>query len=264
MPELQLIVAAAVIASVTGAAAQLTLISVPDEIQLGRDAQREMRKKVPHIDGAVQTYIAGIGRRLAAHANGPRYPYSFSIANDRRINAFALPGGPVWINRGAIEAAVNESQIAGVLAHEIAHTAQRHAAQQISNGAIANELLGFLGAVLGNAGGAATAETGARVLAGGYMLKFSRADEMEADSIGMDIVRRAGWDARGMLEFMQMLRSRAGRDPSSVETFLSSHPAPAERIERIRADLRRVRPGGQKDSAEFHGARHTLAAIPRT
>lgn len=263
MIRTQLTIAALVTASATGVAAQLALISVADEIQLGRDAQREMRKKVPHIDGAVQTYIAGVGRRLAAHANGPRYPYSFSIANDRRINAFALPGGPVWIDRGAIEAATDESQVAGVLAHEVAHIAQRHAAQQISNGAIANGLLGLLGAVLGNVGGAATAENGARVLAGGYMLKFSRADEMEADSIGMDIVRRAGWDARGMLDFMQMLRARAGRDPSSVETFLSSHPAPAERVERFRAGLRRVRPGGQRDRAEFHVARHTLAAIPR-
>jgi beta-barrel assembly-enhancing protease len=263
MIRTQLTIAALVVASATGVAAQLALISVADEIQLGRDAQREMRKKVPHIDGAVQTYIAGIGRRLAAHADGPRYPYSFSIANDRRINAFALPGGPVWIDRGAIEAATNEAQVAGVLAHEVAHIAQRHAAQQISNGAIANGLLGLLGAVLGNAGGAATAETGARVLAGGYMLKFSRADEMEADSVGMDIVRRAGWDARGMLDFMQMLRARAGRDPSSVETFLSSHPAPVERLERIRGDLRRARPGGQRDSADFHVARHTLAAIPR-
>ncbi len=262
MIRTQVTIAALVMASGTGLAAQLALISVADEIQLGRGAQREMRKKVPHIDGAVQIYIAGIGRRLAAHANGPRYPYSFSIANDRRINAFALPGGPVWIDRGAIEAATNESQVAGVLAHEVAHIAQRHAAQQISNGAIANGLFGLLGAVLGNAGGAAAAEAGARVLAGGYMLKFSRADEMEADSVGMDIARRAGWDARGMLDFMQMLRARGGRDPSSVETFLSSHPAPAERLERIRADLRRARPGGERDSADFHVARHTLAAIP--
>lgn len=262
MPMARSLLIAAVVASATTVlSAQLTLISVGDEIKLGREAQREARKQLPIIDGSVQDYVAGVGRQLAAHASGPRYPYSFSVANDRRINAFALPGGPVWINRGAIEAAANESQIAGVLAHEIAHVAERHAAQQISKGAIANGLLGLLGAVLGNSGGAQTAETGARILAGGFMLKFSRADEIDADRVGMDILRRAGWDAGGMLEFMRNLKARAGRDPSSVETFLSTHPAPAERVERLRSRLRRVPRGGRRDSAAFQSIRRTLARM---
>jgi predicted Zn-dependent protease len=244
------------------------LISVADEVKLGRQAQKEVKAEIPEVGGAAKAYVAAIGRRLAASARGPKYPYDFSIANYREINAFALPGGPVWVHRGAIQAAANESQLAGVLAHEIAHIAQRHAADQISKGIIANGLLGLLGAVLGNSGGARTAQTGAQILAGGYMMRFSRDDEREADRVGVDIMRRAGWDARGMLEFMQTLRAHAGRDPGSVEVFLSTHPSPADRVERLRAQLGGGR-GGRRDSAEFgriHAALARMAparAMPR-
>jgi predicted Zn-dependent protease len=242
--------------------ASLTLVSVSDEIKLGREAQRELRSQIPQVSGPVATYVASVGKRLSAHAEGPRYPYSFSVANYREINAFALPGGPVWINRGAIQAATNEAQLAGVLAHEVAHIGQRHAAQQISKGIIANGLLGLLGAVLGNTGGARTAQTGAQLLAGGYLMKFSRDDEREADRVGAEILQRAGWDPRGMLEFMQTLRRRAGGDASSVEVFLSTHPSPAERIEELRVQLRRAPHGGRRDSSQFHAALKALAKMP--
>lgn len=167
----------------------------------------------------------------------------------------------MWVHRGAIQAAKNEAQLASVLAHEVAHVARRHAADQISKGVIANGLLGLLGAVLGNTGGARTAQTGAQVLAGGYLMKFSRDDEREADSVGVEIMQRAGWDPRGMLEFMQILRQHAGRDPSSVEVFLSTHPSPQDRVDRLRAQLRRARAGGRRDSAQFQGVLATLARM---
>jgi predicted Zn-dependent protease len=116
--------------------------------------------------------------------------------------------------------------------------------------------------VLGNSGGARTAQTGAQVLAGGYMMKFSRDDEREADRVGVEIMRRAGWDARGMLEFMQTLRTHVGRDPASVEVFLSTHPSPADRIARLRAQLRSVRAGGVRDSAEFQRIHAALTHMP--
>jgi predicted Zn-dependent protease len=206
-------------------------------------------------DPALSTYVVQVGNQLAARARGPRYPYSFSIANYRELNAFALPGGPVWINRGILHAAANEAQLAGVLAHEIAHVAQRHAADQITKQLVANGFLGLLGAVLGNDPGAArTAQAGARILAGSYMLKFSRDDEREADAIGSQIMHRAGWDPRGMAEFMETLRREQGRDPGSVETFLSSHPAPGERAAALRRSLG-SRSTGRRDSAAFRTAK---------
>ena len=240
----------------------IQLISVADEIAIGKQAQAEVRKETPGLkDAAVQAYISRIGRRLAAQARGARYPYSFSIANYREINAFALPGGPVWVNRGAIEAAKNESQLAGVLAHEIAHISQRHSARQLSNAMVANLGLSLLGALLGNSGGAGAANIAARYVASGAFLEFSRDDEREADRVGAAIMARAGWDAHGMIELMQTIREQQRRDPSSVEVFFSNHPSPGDRIgglDRVVAKRRT----GTRDSAAFQTARGRLKKIP--
>jgi predicted Zn-dependent protease len=243
-------------------AAFVALISVNEEIALGRQAQQQVKAEVPQLtDRTVVTYVQSIGRRLTARAGGPKYPYSFSIADYREINAFALPGGPVWIHRGTISAAQNEAQLAGVLAHEVAHIAQRHAADQLTKGLVANGLLGLLGAVLGNAGSARAAQVAAQALAGGYMLKFSRDDEREADRVGARIMRQAGWDARQMVAFMEILRRQHGSDPGSVEVFLSSHPGPAERAELLRAELRGAS-GGRGDSDQFRRIRDRLRKMP--
>jgi predicted Zn-dependent protease len=238
---------------------QFQVISVSDEIQMGRQAQQEIRKQVPELrDREVQTYVAGIGRRLAARAGGPRYPYTFNVANYREINAFALPGGPVWVHRGAISAAANEAQLAAVLAHEIAHISRRHTADQMTNRLVANGFIGLLGAMLGNTGGAQTAQAGARVLAGGYMLRFSRDDEREADDAGAALMRRAGWDAREMIRILESL-AKQGRAPASIEVFLSSHPAPAERAQRLRG---RLPAGGTRDTARFRQIKTRLSKLP--
>jgi predicted Zn-dependent protease len=194
-------------------------------------------------------------------ASGPAYPYSFDVANYREINAFALPGGPVWVHRGAIAAATNESQIAGVLAHEIAHVAQRHAAGQMSKGLIANGLLGLLGAVVGNDRGGQIAQVAGGLAAQGYMLKFSRDDEREADEVGAAIMKRAGWSPLGMVEFMQILRAKSGSDPGAVQTFLSSHPAPGERVTRLQATVKKLGTGGTRDSQAFRTVKSRLKKL---
>lgn len=184
----------------------MELISVSDEIQIGKQTQQEVRRQVRELqDRDVRTYVTDIGRRLAARAGGPKYPYTFSVADHREINAFALPGGPVWIHRGAISAAANEAQLAAVLAHEISHISQRHAADRMTKNLVANGFIGLLGAMLGNTRGAQTAQAGARLLAGGYMLEFSRDDEREADSVGAALMRRACLDAREMIAFLETL-----------------------------------------------------------
>jgi predicted Zn-dependent protease len=93
-------------------------------------------------------------------------------------------------------------------------------------------------------------------------MKFSRDDEREADRVGLEILRRAGWDPRGLLEFMEMLRQQAGRDPGSVQVFLSTHPSPGERVQQLRAQLSRVKAAGRRDSAAFQRARAALAKMP--
>jgi predicted Zn-dependent protease len=253
--------AACTIAVAIVVSAQVRLLSVEDEIQIGRESQKEVRKQLPQLtDREVTSYVATIGRRLAARATGPRYPYSFTVANYREVNAFALPGGPVWIHRGAIAAAENEAQLAAILAHEIAHISERHAADRMTTQLVANGFIGLLGAMLGNGQSAQTAQIGARAMAGGYMLKFSREDERDADAVGAAIMRRAGWDAREMIRLMETLRKQEGRDPASFEVFLSSHPAPEERASRLRSSLRG---GGTKDSPKFRQIKARLAKLPR-
>lgn len=238
--------------------AQISLVSVQQEIEIGEQANAQVRKEMPELrDGQVTAYIRSIGQRLVRHAPGPKYPYSFSVVDYREINAFALPGGPIWIHRGVLHAATNESQVAGVLAHEVAHIGQRHAADQLTKGIMANLGLGLLGAVLGNGGGANAAQMAAAFLTNGVFLKFSRDDEREADRVGLQIMRRAGWDGRGMVELFEILQAEARRNPGSVEVFFSSHPSPQDRIARLQTEVGRGS-GGTRDTQQFQSIKTRL------
>ena len=245
-----------------GPLAELSIVSVEEEIAIGRQANAQIRQEVPELaDARTAAYIRDLGARLVRVASGPTYPYTFSVADYREINAFALPGGPIWIHRGVLHSASNESQVAGVLAHEVAHIAERHAAAQLSKGILANLGLGLLGAVLGNTGGADAAQAAAGLLTNGLFLKFSRDDERNADRVGLELLQRAGWDGRGMLELFEILQREARSNPSSVEVFFSSHPAPEDRVEALRADVAGV-PGGTRDSRRFQSVKARLLEMP--
>jgi len=249
-----------VLALGSGAAA-FTLVSVQQEVELGQQAQAEIDKQMPVLrDATLDRYIDNIGARLAASATGPKYPYSFGVVNYKELNAFALPGGPIYVHRGVIGAARTEAQLAGVMAHEVAHIAQRHAAKQISKGIVANGLLGLLGAVLDDGKGEAAARIGASVVAQSVFMKFSRDDEREADRIGAEIMDRAGWDPHGMAEFMQILQQEQQRSPSSVETFFSSHPSPAGRVRDLQGLV--ANRSGRRDSQEFQSMKGRLGSLP--
>jgi predicted Zn-dependent protease len=248
----------ALLLSASTAGAALNLISVRDEIALGQRAQQQVRRQVPELgDSRVTSYVRSLGRRIATRADGPRYPYSFHVANYREINAFALPGGPIWIHRGTIDAARTEAQLAGVIAHEVAHIANRHAGQQITKGSFANAGLGILDALIGNGTASQIARLGAGVAAQATMMKFSRDDEREADVKALQYMKRAGYDPRGMVEFLRVLRAQQGRDPGSVQTFFASHPAPAERIRRLEQEANRLA-GGRRTSQEFQHVQSRL------
>ena len=247
----------------SGSVAAFQLVSVRDEIQIGQQAQQEIRQQTPEVrDAAIREYVSSLGQQLSGQASGADYPYSFSTADYRELNAFALPGGPVWINRGILETAGSEAQVAGVLAHEVAHVALRHSAQQITKGTVANGLLGLLGAVLGNDGaGAAAARVAAGVTAQSFMLKFSRDDEREADREGVQIMQRAGYDTRGMVEFMQVLSQQSGSSGRAAE-FLSTHPAPASRVRELQQLVAQSGGGGRRTSPAFQSMKQRLQQLP--
>jgi predicted Zn-dependent protease len=257
MPRFAVVIALVAVAS-SGAAAQFSLVSVEQEIEIGRDVNARVRKEMPELaDAHVATYVGALGRRLASHAPGPKFPYSFAVVDLRELNAFALPGGPIWVHRGLLQAASNESQVAGVLAHEVAHIAQRHAASQMTKVTVTNWGLGLLGAMLGNSTGAGAAQMAAGILADGVFLKFSRDDEREADQVGLEIMKRAGWNPRGMVELFEVLRREGNRDPGSVEKFFSSHPSPQDRIDGLQKAVGR-NPTGRRDTTRFQTMKSRL------
>lgn len=243
------------------ASGAITLVSVEQEIAVGKEANAQFRKDTRELtDAAIVAYVRGLTRRVSRVAAGPRYPYSVGIADTREINALALPGGPIWIHRGVLEHATNESQVVSVLAHEIAHIASRHAAAQLTTVAMTNWSLNFLGSLLGNAGGAGGAQVAAAFLANGATLRFSREEERAADRVGLELMRRAGWDGHGMVEMFEILRRVSGRDPSVVESFFSTHPTPQARIQEISALLAGERKG-RRDSREFQMIKKRVRAV---
>lgn len=212
------------------------LFSVEQDVEIGRQAAVEAEQQLPLLnDASVNRYLNRIITRLAAQAPGAKYPYQIKAVNATDINAFALPGGPMYVNRGLITAARSEAELAGVLAHEMSHVALRHGTNQASKAYLGQAGLGILGGLLGK-----KSSTSSIVNAvGGFglnaaFLKFSRDDELQADATGAEIMARAGYNPVAMADFFSVLRELQGRDPSKLERFFSSHPAPANREARIR------------------------------
>ena len=166
------------------------MFSAQQDVEVGQQTSREAESQLPMLNNSrVDNYLNNLGRRLSKHATGEKFPYQFKGVNDRNINAFALPGGFLYINRGVIEAADNEAQLAGVMAHEIAHVALRHGTNQASKAYIAQVPLAILGGALGsNSTGAVLAQLGAGFAANSLLLKYSRDAESQADLLGTQIL----------------------------------------------------------------------------
>ena len=219
------------------ASAGFNLFSVEQDIEIGRQSAIEAERQLPLLNNAnANRYLGQIITKLAAQAPGARYPYSIKAVNDPAINAFSLPGGPMYVNRGLVEAARNEAELAGVLAHEMSHVALRHGTHQASKAYLGQAGLGILGGLLGQNGGNTSKILGAvgGVGLNAAFLKFSREDEFQADQLGAQMMARAGYNPEAMANFFQVLRSQQGRDPGKLEQFFSGHPPSAEREARIR------------------------------
>ncbi len=241
------------------------MFSPQQDVELGRQVSRDAERQVPMLnDARVDSYLNNLGRRLAAHAPGERYPYRYKCVNDRAINAFALPGGNVYVNRGVIEAADNEAQLAGVIAHETAHVALRHGTNQATKAYAAQVPLAVLGGVLGsNSVGAVLAQLGAGFAANSLLLKYSRTAESQADIMGTQILYDSGYDPRAMAQFFEKIETESkGKNPPE---FFSNHPSPEHRVERVTDEVDRL--GGAPrnyttDSAEFREIKRYVLSLP--
>jgi hypothetical protein len=218
------------------------MYSPEDDVEIGRQVSGEAEKELAIItDSLLAEYVNRLGLELASVAPGERYPYQFKLVNDTAINAFALPGGFIYINRGIVEAADREAELAGVMAHEIGHVVLRHGTNQASRNSIFQLGFGILGGIFGGGGGvgAIVAQAGAGIGAAAFFNGFSRDAERQADLMGAQILYDAGWDPTGMPEFFEKLEAGGG---SRGPEFLSSHPNPGNRAQSVAEEIRKIGP----------------------
>ena len=211
-------------------------ISTQQEVQLGADYSRQINQQLPLIgDRASLQYINNLGRQLAAAADQRGIPYNFYIVNSDAINAFAVPGGHIYVNRGLIERADNVSELAGVLAHEIGHVAERHSIEQLQRAQGANTLLSILyGGILRRNPGSVE-QVGVQAAGSAVFAGYSRDAEREADRVAVPYLVRTGYNPNGLPSFFQELLTEQQRNPGRVQQWFATHPTTQERITNVRA-----------------------------
>jgi beta-barrel assembly-enhancing protease len=237
------------------------------DVQLGREAAAEIRKHYPVIeDSALAGYLDRLGKRLVAQAppelGHPAFEYSFTPVNLKEINAFALPGGPMFINRGMFEAAAGEGEVVGVMAHELSHVLLRHGTANVTKaqGFQLGQLAGAIaGAVVGGGWGQIISE-GSQFGLGAVFLKYGREYEKQADLLGAQIMARAGYDPRDLGRMFETIQKGSR---GSAPEWLSSHPDPGNRSAYIakEAALLQIAPR-EIHPAEFTQARGMFASLP--
>ena len=260
--------------SAAGATSAQTVITAPknkyspaQDVQLGREAAAQADKELPILrDSQTTAYLERMGRRLLnaapAQFQHAEFRYTFKVVDQKEINAFALPGGPTYFNRGMFLAAKSEGEAAGVLAHELSHVLLRHGTAQATKatpyqiGTIAGAILG---AVVGGRKGEVIAQ-GTQIGIGAAFMRFSREYEKQADLLGAQIMARAGYDPR---EMASMFRTIAQQDRGGAPEFLSSHPDPGNRYDYVMREAESLRvTNAYNDTGEFRTVQTRLGAAP--
>jgi hypothetical protein len=240
-----------------------TGVSKEQQEQLGRQAMAEVYKQMPVLpDSSPETqYVRQLGQRLASVIPQQySWPFEFHVVQQKEINAFALPGGPMFVNIGTIAAADNEAQLAGVMAHEMSHVYMQHSIKLMKKAQTTQGLAAILGGLAGAIGGTVggLARAGIGIGAGVISLKYSRGDEQQADEVGAVIMYRAGYNPKAMADFFQKLASEGSGGPQ----FLSDHPNPGNREQTIEQEIRGwPQKNYQTNSAAFQRVKQQALAI---
>jgi len=228
---------------------------VSEDVKVGKEAAAQVAKEMPLLnDSRLDQYITDVGSKLVAaippEFRHPEFMYTFRVVNQKEINAFALPGGPMFLNRGMIEAAKTEGEMAGVMAHELSHVALRHGTAQATKGQkfqIGSILGQIAGAVVGGTAGSVISQ-GTQLGLGTYFLKFSREYESQADILGAQMLARAGYQPREMANMFKTIEAEGG---GQTPQFLSDHPNPKNRYEAITREAQSLRVQGNADTGQF-------------
>lgn len=246
---------------------------VQDDVKLGREAAAQVEQQLPILNDYESTrYLQEVGRRLVnaipPQFQHPEFQYSFKLVNASDINAFALPGGPMYVNRGMIEAARNEGEMAGVMAHELSHVALRHGTAQATKVNSPKAQLpaiggAILGAILGGQAGGAIAQAG-QIGSAAIVTRYSREYETQADVLGAQIMANAGYDPRDLANMFRTIERQSGGGQRAPE-WLSSHPNPGNRYENINREAQSLRIAGNRagDNREFQRVQNRLSSSPR-
>jgi Zn-dependent protease with chaperone function len=273
--RMRLVALTAVVALIAGPLAAQTEIKLPknnytpqQDVELGRKAAAEVRQQFPIIDDdGIERYLDRLGDRLVENAPSelkhPAYEYSFTPVNLKEINAFALPGGPMFVHRGMIEAAAAEGEVVGVMAHELAHVLLRHGTANASKAQNPWLQLGQIagvvgGAIVGGAAGSAIAQ-GSQFGLGTLLLKYSRDFEKQADLLGAQIMARAGYDPRALARMFETIekQSKGGGGPQ----WMSSHPNPGNRTAYITKEAEQLQIAEAANTSGFEPAKSRLADL---
>src|SRR5215510_7118154 len=235
------------------------------DVELGREVAKEAERQLELINNNnANAYINALGQQLVSKApNENKFPFYFKIVNDKSINAFALPGGPVYVHRGAIEAADNEAQLAGVMGHEIGHVILRHGTNQATKAQFGQGAVGILGAILGNGAAGQIATIGGGLFANSVLLRYSRDAESQSDLIGTQILYDLGYDPTAMAEFFDKLAKE--HKGTKTEEFFSNHPIPENRVTKVNGEIKRlgaVSASPRKDSPDFQEVKRTMLSLP--
>jgi predicted Zn-dependent protease len=239
------------------------IFSVAQDIELGLRASKEMEVQMEILRNfRANNYLDTLGKRLAAKAPGrEHYRFQFKIVNDKSINAAGLPGGIVYVNRGTIEAADNEAQLAGVIAHEIGHIVLRHGTHQISNAYVLQAPLSTMGVIGSQSVTAVLAKLGGGFTASSIVLRNPLEAESEADLLGMQIIYDSGYDPKAAAKFFEKLDVKDKN--SKAAQFLGDHPSPANRIANVTKEIERlgdVSSNGLVDSPEYQSIRLSVSS----
>jgi predicted Zn-dependent protease len=241
-------------------------ISTQQEVQMGTDYAQQINAQLPIVqDPEVVRYINLLGDSIARLADDRGLDWRFFVVNASEVNAFAVPGGYIYVNRGLIDRAQRMDQLAGVLGHEIAHVTERHSVQQMEQMQGANvgvTLACVLTSVCNNQAAAAAINIGGSAV----FAKFSRDDETEADAEGVKNVVRAGIDPRGIPEMFRILLDERQRSPSSVSSWFATHPLEEDRIRETETIIAKINPailsGLTKDSQSFRSFKQRVRSLP--
>src|SRR5579864_9389617 len=242
----------------------LNFFSKQQDIQLGQEAAAEVHKQVTVVQNQfLQQYIQRIGKRLAAQPEAGDWPFNFTVVLDPNINAFALPGGPMFVNSGTIANAANEAQIAGVMGHEMSHVILRHGTRQASKANLLQIPAMLAGAIVGD--GSLLGELtriGIGVGANSILLKYSRDDESEADALGTHLMAEAGYNP---IELAHFFMGREDHGSAVTCQTLTDHPNPGNREQSIEAEVRTLPPRHYDyQTGEFDRAKAEVAKLPKT